>query len=326
MKSKYEKVGLEFNVLGMLDIQGISNFSENSTLASTWNIYSEFISVIENNDYVKKYEKEGLEKFLLGDALYFYFDKKKNVLKKIVYLMSSLFQDSFLKILDISINHNDIPLSLGDGNKAIRKKLIEQGYLDSDGNVQENFTKLDSANLGDFLKMLKNHEKEKIFNCICAKINMPYLSVRAVLSVGSVYGQKDFPIISKSKDTFDVFLGSAVSQAVAWEKRQKWFGASTNNEFEKNIQTSELSGQLYELKDKNYLIEYAVPTNTGLVKTLAVNFIKESSANEIKRVAKEKLEFYKNKNNELFSKMYETSKFIEYVVNEELFLKVWHEN
>ncbi|MCD4781158.1 MAG: hypothetical protein K8S27_11525 [Candidatus Omnitrophica bacterium] len=322
MKSD-EKVGLDFNVLGMLDIQGISNFSKKSTILSTFEIYSEFISLIEENVYFQKYEDSGLKRFLIGDALFFYFDNDIDVLKRVVYLISSLYSDIFLRTIHTSINCNDIPLGFGNGNRATFKNLIAEGYLSADGEVQERFSKLDRENLNDFLIEsieLKDYEKKKIFECIDTKVNMPCLSVRAALSAGSVYGQKDFPIISKLKDTFDILLGSAVSRAVDWEKKQKWFGMSANNEFEKIILVSELSEQLSDLKQDNYLIEYAVPTNMGLVKTLAVNFIKKSCAEKINQVVKEKIAFYKAKDDELFFKMYGTSQFVEYVVNKELFI------
>ena len=63
---------MDFNILGMIDVQGISDFSKEMPLLSTFQIYSNFISVIEKNASVKKYEEQ-VSKHLLGDAVYFYF-------------------------------------------------------------------------------------------------------------------------------------------------------------------------------------------------------------------------------------------------------------
>lgn len=320
MKSEYKKMGLDFNILGMLDIQGISQFSEDITILPIFAVYNEFISVIEENDYYKHYEKRGLKKFLLGDALFFYFEEnQKDILKGMVYLLSSLYLDCFLKKLDTNISCNDIPLNTGNDN-AVFKDLIKQGYLSKDGKVKEKFLKLEIGSLENFLPELKDHEKGKIFKGIHKKINMPYLTLRGALSNGSVYGQKDFPMISKANDSFDILLGSAVASAVSWEKKQKWFGVSTDREFERAVLTSELRSQLGEFKKKNYLIEYDVPTDEGLIKTLAVNFIQESCIKKIKDVAGGKIDFYKTKDKKLYSKMYGIFKFIEYVEENRLFI------
>ncbi|NTU49712.1 MAG: hypothetical protein HGA87_02245 [Desulfobulbaceae bacterium] len=323
MKKRRPHVGMDFNVLGMIDLQGVSAYSKEKTLLSTWSVYSDFINVIEDNDYLKCCKKN-VSLHLLGDAVYFYFPNAANDSpEKTVQLMSYLLQGLFVARLDLTIGEKDIPLGC-EGKKVI-KVLEEQELLDGQGNVTEKFLRLNCCSelpdkIQDIIRC--DDAKCKIFNLIHGKINMPWMTVRGSLAVGSVYGQKDFKI--KTGSSFDLLLGSAVSNAFKWEGQQQWFLASADQQFTQAVMCSNFQGQFSDLKQKNYLIEYSVPVKDGYVKTLVVNFVGKDNFQQISDVSAKKLSFYKRyigtSDEGLFCKMCATDNFIKHVVSNQLFI------
>lgn len=323
MKTRRSHIGMDFNVLGMIDLQGVSACAKEKTLLSTWSVYSDFISVIENNAYLKSYKKQA-SLHLLGDAIYFYFpDAKTDSLIKTFQLMASLLQDFFVAKFDLSFGVNDIPLEYNNGK--VVEILKKNGLLDDQGTVTKKFLQLEScAQLPDEIHSVIccDDAKYRIFNLIHGKINMPWMTVRGALAVGGVYGQQDFKI--RTGSSFDLLLGSAVSNAFKWEGQQQWFLASVNQQFAQSVICSNFQGQFSDLKQNNYLVEYKVPVKDGYVDALAVNFIDKKNQKKISMVSQKKLKFYERylatSDENLFCKMCATDNFIKHVVSNKLFI------
>jgi len=74
-----------------------------------------------------------------------------------------------------------------------------------------------------------------------------------------------------------VLIGGAVVEAMAWEKMQKWIGASIEPNQLRHLR-SEMGTVMDDLVNNHSLLEWEVPTAHGLVCTLAVNFVYESAA------------------------------------------------
>lgn len=70
---------------------------------------------------------------------------------------------------------------------------------------------------------------------------------------------------------FPVVLGKPFVQAIAWERHQKWIGASIDPESRAALDEAH-PGLLLGLCQKGYLIDWDVPTRNGLVQALAVNY------------------------------------------------------
>ena len=72
-----------------------------------------------------------------------------------------------------------------------------------------------------------------------------------------------------------VLIGGAVVEAMAWEKMQKWIGASIEPNQLLHLR-SEMGTVMDDLVKNHSLLEWDVPTAHGLVRTLALNFVPKS--------------------------------------------------
>jgi hypothetical protein len=102
-----------------------------------------------------------------------------------------------------------------------------------------------------------------------------YVPLRGGLSFGDLYVEKyyQYPGFPISTD-FSVTIEDSIIKAYEWERAQKWVGASIDPESLKQLEGA--APQIIEdLKEKHYLIEWNIPTNTGLIKSLAINFVRE---------------------------------------------------
>jgi len=79
-----------------------------------------------------------------------------------------------------------------------------------------------------------------------------------------------------------VLIGGAVVEAMAWEKMQKWIGASIEPNQLQYLR-SQMGTVVDDLVSRHYLREWDVPTVHGLVRTLAVNFVYEKHADYLLR-------------------------------------------
>ena len=79
---------------------------------------------------------------------------------------------------------------------------------------------------------------------------------------------------------FPLLVGKAVVTAYDWERSQKWVGISIDPSSVDQLRNQHPES-LAELRQRNDLVEWDVPTSQGLVRTLAVNFVCKGSAQEI---------------------------------------------
>jgi len=83
-----------------------------------------------------------------------------------------------------------------------------------------------------------------------------------------------------------VLIGSAVVEAMAWEKMQKWVGASIDPNQLQHLR-SEMGMVMDDLVNRHYLREWDVPTAHGLVRTLALNFVPKSHESRVDYLLRE---------------------------------------
>lgn len=109
---------------------------------------------------------------------------------------------------------------------------------------------------------------------VSLKNEMPFMfptPLRASLSFGEYYANKEFKLYSNRETTSPIIVGQAVVDAHIWEESQKWLGGSIDPSSYKFL-NSNMSDLINELIAQNYLVLYDVPTTHGIITTFAINF------------------------------------------------------
>jgi hypothetical protein len=125
-----------------------------------------------------------------------------------------------------------------------------------------------------------------------------------------------------------VVLGKAVVKAHRWEQQQKWIGVSLAPGCVESLTLSQ-PNVISKLCELNYLVEWDVPTNAGVVNTLAINFVTRSESSSgtgpeynsgPHLIACLKEQEAKAESLEVRAKYYGTRKFVEHIVREGRYL------
>lgn len=110
---------------------------------------------------------------------------------------------------------------------------------------------------------------------------------RGCVSFGECIFRKNASLFSNSDCRTSLVLGKAVARASAWEKKQKWVGASIVPSDLPDIRIA-FPGLLEQLVEEGYLVDYDVPTEDGLVATLAINCVTSGHSDHILRLVRDR--------------------------------------